>query len=131
MVSVMSADHSINKGPHVTITHSALDLTIQRLSHHTTALAPQTWGLTAQGPPGPLLVTHDGQDLKPVQTCSPKDSLNGLLLDGFSLEVIFQKDSAKVTNFGNVKEGVQGVIASSGLTVLFTKPPASQFLAIP
>ena len=84
---------------HVTITHDALDFTIQGPPpKHGTSLYrdPQTWDLTVQGPPSamaqphstldmgphcmgtlwpqcPLLVTSGGQDWRLVQTCSPED----------------------------------------------------------
>ena len=61
-------------GPHVTITHDALDLTVKAL--------PQTWdmGTPQPQPPqtwdmgiphsAPMLVTSGGHHWRPVETCS-------------------------------------------------------------
>ena len=67
------------QGSHVTITHDALEFTVQAQS------IPLTWDspapvrpppeMTHWGPPSPtLLLTSDGQDWKPVQTCSLEDA---------------------------------------------------------
>ena len=58
MLSVLSVRHSVHRGgPHVTITHDALDLTVQAPLdiRHCTPLGPD---------PGPLLVTSGGHHWK-------------------------------------------------------------------
>ena len=78
---VMSVRHSVHRGSHVTITHTALDLIIQGPPSLAPGRAPQTWDM---GPHciitldmGPcctrILVTSGGQDWIPVQTCPPED----------------------------------------------------------
>ena len=54
-------------GPHVTITHDALDLTVQPPLPH----RHQTWA--PPGPPTPLLMTSHDHFWRPVQTCSLED----------------------------------------------------------
>ena len=65
----MSAHHSINGGggPHVTITHDALEFTVQ-----VPLAGPlQTWDIgTPWSCPYPLLVTFGGHHWRPIQTCS-------------------------------------------------------------
>ena len=66
--SCLSVSHSINSkgGFSVTITHNALDLTVQGL--------PPNMGLQWAGPPAPYqVVTLGGQGWRPVQTCSLED----------------------------------------------------------
>ena len=73
MFSVVSVRQSVilsmgGEGcPHVTITHGALDLTVQGPQ----PCPLQTWDLTVQGPH--LEVTSGGHHWKPVQICSPHD----------------------------------------------------------
>ena len=76
------------RGSHVTITHNALDFTIQppflclvtpSPLHGTLIYRDQgTWDLVVQGP---LLMTSGDKDWRPVQTCSPQD-LSTVLTSG-------------------------------------------------
>ena len=75
-------------GSHVTITHNALDLTVQAAPPSSglspnptlgqgTSVPPPTWDLRT---PAPLLVTSGGYRWRPVQTWSLQDFLPPMLI---------------------------------------------------
>ena len=73
---------SVQGGPHVTITHDALDLSVQRpsLTYQTwdpsqahPSPIPQTPLQTSHMGPNPKLATSGGHHWRPVQTCSFED----------------------------------------------------------
>ena len=66
LVSVYLFTGGVAGGPHVTITHDALELTVQAAPLASTSSGPS---------PGPLLVISGGHHCKPVQTYSCEDSL--------------------------------------------------------
>ena len=78
MFSQMFVCHSVHEGPHITITHDALDLTVQiqsSLQGTGSILRTGRWSLPPLYRAPPLvLVTSGGHDRRPDQTCPRKEN---------------------------------------------------------
>ena len=77
VVRVCQSVHPQGWGSHVTITHDALDFTVQSSHEHDPGPGSPSVQGPSNTPPHHLLVTSGGQDRRPVPTCSLEDPHTG------------------------------------------------------